>query len=276
MLITLRPNDAALNRKAFLADEVRYNLLHLIMEIPDARAYRSPDGALLFAQSPGHNGWLWIDPATGADVREDLCEALVERLAGEELPGVNGDPETVRSFAAVYAARNKLAYREQMTLIPYQCALVQQIDAVGERRLAVPADRRLVADWLAGFSADAYGVTVHPYTQLPSADRLIEGGGLYFWLAEAGRPVSMANIAHRSPRHGRINAVYTPLDARKRGYASALTASLGRDLEREGRTPMLYADRDNPDSNNVYRKVGFTAEKPIAELRFYTSARASH
>ncbi|WP_237690796.1 GNAT family N-acetyltransferase [Paenibacillus caui] len=36
----------------------------------------------------------------------------------------------------------------------------------------------------------------------------------------------MASIAHRSPRHARINGVYTPPSLRRQGYASAIVAGL--------------------------------------------------
>ncbi|EHB65870.1 MULTISPECIES: GNAT family N-acetyltransferase [Paenibacillus] len=65
-----------------------------------------------------------------------------------------------------------------------------------------------------------------------------------------------------------INAVYTPKEEWKKGYASVLVAELGLLLNREGLTPMLYADQANSDSNRVYRNIGFTSCGTIAEIAF--------
>ncbi|MNR60825.1 FR47-like protein [compost metagenome] len=78
----------------------------------------------------------------------------------------------------------------------------------------------------------------------------------------------MARIAHRSPRHGRINDVYTPPAERKKGYASAIVAELCSILEGESLQPMLYADQGNPDSNRVYRNIGFMENGIVVDIKF--------
>ncbi|MBM7564001.1 GNAT family N-acetyltransferase [Paenibacillus sacheonensis] len=125
----------------------------------------------------------------------------------------------------------------------------------------------MVAGFLAGFLEDAHGVTAEPSSQLTEAEGAIDAGGLYLWFVD-GQPVSMANIAHRSPRHARINAVYTPPACRKQGHASALVAALSSLILAEGLVPMLYADVINPASNKAYRNVGFVESGEIADLRF--------
>ncbi|WP_179218576.1 GNAT family N-acetyltransferase [Saccharibacillus sp. O23] len=47
-----------------------------------------------------------------------------------------------------------------------------------------------------------------------------------------------------------------------------MVAELCAKLLREGLTPMLYADKQNPDSNGVYRKVGFVETGRILDARF--------
>lgn len=79
----------------------------------------------------------------------------------------------------------------------------------------------------------------------------------------------MANIAHRSARHARMNAVFTAHNYRKKGFASALVAQQCMMLQKEGLLPMLYADIENPDSNKVYKNIGFVEVGKIAELSFY-------
>ncbi len=79
----------------------------------------------------------------------------------------------------------------------------------------------------------------------------------------------MAAVANRSPRHARIGYVYTPPQERKKGYASALVAQVSRMVSEEGLVPTLYADVENPDSNKVYRGIGYQDAGVIREIGFH-------
>ncbi|WP_051287548.1 GNAT family N-acetyltransferase [Paenibacillus taiwanensis] len=112
------------------------------------------------------------------------------------------------------------------------------------------------------------GETTDTLDQMPLAARLISSGHLFGWVTD-GEFVSIANITFRSPRHGVINSVYTPPEHRKRGYASALVASLCDVLlNKENLTPILYADTANPHSNKVYQGIGFKASGLVHAIKF--------
>lgn len=96
---------------------------------------------------------------------------------------------------------------------------------------------------------------------------MIATGNLYLWIVD-DRPVAMANIAHRSPRHGRINAVYTSPSFRKNGYGSAIVAQLCAKLEEGGLTAMLYADLKNPTANKIYIHIGFIPCGKVMDIKF--------
>lgn len=56
----------------------------------------------------------------------------------------------------------------------------------------------------------------------------------------------------------RLGPVFTPLQARRRGYASALVADVSRRALAAGATRcMLYTDLGNVTSNNIYQAVGY-------------------
>ena len=269
MLVALRPRDEALSSPAFLGDEARFHPLVQISAQSDALRIKSDDGVLIFVQPPGRNAWLWVDAGAPEQMSLARIRGLAERLDDGGLPGVFGDPGPARAFAEAYAARWRIAWTERMTLVPYVCrALRQGAPADGELRRAERDDRYIAARFLAGFSRDAYGEHVAAFTQLPAADRMIERDELYFWTV-GGECVAMANIAHRSARHGRISAVFTRPDARGRGYGAAITAELTRRLLAEGLTPMLYADAGNPGANRLYRRIGYEPLRPIVEIGFH-------
>jgi hypothetical protein len=268
MLEKLHPDDGVLNQIPFMKDELQYNLIHLITAIDGATSLKSPDGRLLFAGSPGHNAWLWISEDVDDDRKVELMKELVSYYDGTELPGICGAPPTAELFAKIYGEANQRGHHAYMMMETYFCPkAIRPAKVKGKMIQATRQHLELVAEFLAGFSEDAYGASVIPASQLPVAEGMIMRGNLYFWTLDE-LPVAMANIAYRSPRHGRINAVYTPPVLRKNGYASAIVAGLCSILEEENRKPMLYADVKNPASNKVYKNVGFIESGPIAEIRF--------
>lgn len=261
-------NDRVLGQKMFIADEVQYNLIHRICESKSSNCLKTTDGTMVFAQSEGQNAWLWISKELAEDKKNNILQELLEVLKGTTLPGITGDPKMVEFFAQVYSEANNLQYFPHMTMESYSCSeLKKPMNVNGEMNRATIQNVETVAEFLAGFSEGAYGVSVDSASQFPAAEGVIGAGDLFLWLVD-NQPVSMANIAHRSPRHARINAVYTPPVFRKRGYASALVAELCSFLDSEKLEPMLYADLKNPNSNKVYQNIGFIERGKVVDIRF--------
>lgn len=69
------------------------------------------------------------------------------------------------------------------------------------------------------------------------------------------RIASCALLNMESRDAGLIGGVFTHANARGRGYASACTAALSLDLQRDGKLPCLFYE--NPVAGNVYRRMGF-------------------
>ena len=81
-------------------------------------------------------------------------------------------------------------------------------------------------------------------------------GGFALW--EDDGPVSLAGWGGETPNGVRIGPVYTPPGFRRRGYASALTASVSADRLAAGRRfCFLYTDLANPTSNRIYVEIGY-------------------
>lgn len=269
MFIRLVPNDEVLTvGGSFVSDEVQYNLIHRISEGSDALGIKTPDNKMILAQTPGHNAWLWFSKETPPEERRALINNLVGYLNSDQLSGVSGDPQTVEMFAQAFSKKRGIGYQTEMTMESYHCPkVIKPVNVTGEIKKATLENINTVAAYLAGFLEDAFGTSVEENTQLSKAQTMIETGNLYFWLIN-GKPVSMANISHRSSRHARINAVFTPITHRKNGYASALVAELCANIHSEGLVPMLYADISNPDSNKVYKNIGFIESGKITEIKF--------
>ncbi|MVP00617.1 GNAT family N-acetyltransferase [Paenibacillus lutrae] len=257
-----------LDQELFKCDEIPYNLIYLIREGERARCLTTPDRKALLAQTPGHNAWLWVSRDLDYEQRSAVTLEFVDSMKGVPLPGISGDGGVVQSFAEMYSRYYNVPHHIHIGMQSYVCPKVNKpLDVRGAVRRAVLSDVRTIAEYMAGFLEGAYGITVEAAGQISGAAKLVGTGNLYLWIVD-GKPVSMANIAHRSPRHGRINQVYTPKPMRKKGYASALVAELCEILEKERLQAMLYADLKNPDSNKVYRTIGFEERGKIVEIKF--------
>lgn len=197
-------------------------------------------------------------------------DLLAEELSGQPLPGVTGPSEAAARFAAAWAERTgrraELGVAERIFRL--ERVVPPERPAAGSWRLAEPADRELVADWLVRFGAEATPTTPPLTEPLATADRWIARRyrTLYLWEAD-GRVVSLVGAGGETPHGIRIGPVYTPPDERDRGYASSLTAAATQDqLDSGRRFVFLFTDLSNPTSNKIYRAIGY---EPVCDVDLY-------
>ena len=268
MFTPFRREEGLLNQDSFQKDEVRFQLVHRIAEDPEGLMLKALEGKALALQNTGRRMWLWLSDTLTEQQNLELIDALAHHLKNSRLPGFAGQPEQAFLFAKTYACLTGAAYREAMSIESYECPEVIWPSNVPGRIIASgPEHVDTVAEYLVGFIQNGFGKTVLKESQLAGAQRLTSSQNLWLWEVE-GTVVSMANIAHRSPRHGRINQVYTPHEKRKRGYASALVAAISQKLLDEGLTPVLYADILYGASNKVYRSIGYKERGSVTEYDF--------
>lgn len=195
------------------------------------------------------------------------------RKAGVMLSGVSADNPTAIAFAERWSAltglRSSVAMRQR---IFGTSAIVQPASPpTGLARLATFEDVPHVADWIVAFDREASVAGRAPLaSQAMAADKVARGK---VWVWEDGRIVSMAARARRTRNGECINLVYTPPESRKKGYASALVASLAQTMLGEGhRFVCLFTDLSNPISNAIYPRVGFEPVSDAMVITFVTGA----
>jgi hypothetical protein len=185
-------------------------------------------------------------------------ELLVDDLRGEPLPGLTGPPLVAKTFAERWVSRQGGLWRIAMEERVYALStLIPPRPAAGGMRVATPSDRELIEQWLDDFGREALPRESARQIQRTVADWL--SGGRRFWLWEdEGAPVSLVGAGGVTPNGMRIGPVFTPMDRRRRGYASNLTAAVSGLLLDEGRRfCFLYTDLANPISNGIYRAIGY-------------------
>jgi len=184
--------------------------------------------------------------------------------AGVTVPGVAGPASAAARFAEVWAGLRKIAAAAVAEERLYE---VRDLRFPGGRvagalRRAAEADRELLLSWLPGFEAGAGWAGSNPAAVFVT--RRLAAGDVWIW--DDDGPVSMA--ARTSPVAGvsRIQAVNTPPELRRRGYASASVAALSASVLAQGLRCVLSANADNIAATSVYQRLGYQA---VSDVRRY-------
>lgn len=198
---------------------------------------------------------------------------LADDLAERDLPGAIGPVDHVRTFMEERAARGGLPSRLTTSERIFRLTAVTPPPPVpGRSRVAEPADRALVERWLDAFMREALEETA-PDDIESMTDRWLSRRGrtLYLWEDDSGEVVSLAGVGSKTPNGVRIGPVYTPPEARNRGYASALVATISQaELDAGRRFCFLFTDLANPTSNHIYRTIGY---EPVRDVDMWRHDR---
>jgi ribosomal protein S18 acetylase RimI-like enzyme len=99
----------------------------------------------------------------------------------------------------------------------------------------------------------------------PFRPRTIELGG-FVGIFHDRQLMAMAGQRFRPPGHCEISAVCTHPDARRRRYASIVTARVAEGIAERGETPFLHVASTNITARSVYEQLGFTM-RAVATFR---------
>ncbi len=189
----------------------------------------------------------------------ELARAL--REAGADVPGVNGEVETVERFAAAWTDGTGLEAKTWLEMRLFELGALEPPDPPpGAARTATAADLEIAMRWFDAFTDELW---LPDRLQEPYVRRTIDDGHLWLW--EDGEPVALALRTAAAESVARVTCVYTPPDRRGRRYGGAITAAACADaLAREAERVVLFTDADNPAPNVVYERIGF---RPVADHR---------
>jgi uncharacterized protein len=201
--------------------------------------------------------------------REALLASLLEQ--GSELPGMVGPLPDVEAAAGWWAGATGRVVRRVMHQGQYRLRAVRDAErAPGRMRFVDEDDRALVVAWLDAFSRSwSHAAPRRDPDEAWAALRRDEARRIALWLGPDEQPVCLAGVSGRTPTGARIAPVYTPPEARTRGYAEALVAELCRaELARGARAIYLVTNLADGRANGVYRRIGFEMTGEAAQVAF--------
>lgn len=217
------------------------------------------DGRLLLTavQTPPFPMVLYeTDNAGDASALEFFAASLAEN--GMVIEAFSGIKELAARFCEIYAGITGKSFYNNLSMILYVIEKANTIPSLpsGGFRKADENDMFYMPYWYADFEPACKLGDYDLAVGTGNAKRFIEQDMVYIW--EDGVPVSTAASTRRLSSCAFINQVYTPPYLRGKGYSTACVCSLTKNLLDGGFARCaLFADRDNPYSNKVYRKIGY-------------------
>jgi hypothetical protein len=211
-------------------------------------------------------------PLAVAPMPAELVAAIAGAVAADDvaLPGVFGPADTASRFAGVLTGLRKIAAIPTSAERLYEVRNVRFPEGVdGSLRQAAEADRELLLSWLPGFEAGAGWAGTDPAAVFVT--RRLAAGGVWIW--DDDGPVSMAARTDAVAGVSRIQAVNTPPELRRRGYASAGVAALSADVLARGLHCVLNANVTNVAATSVCQRLGYQAVIDILRYQFALGCR---
>jgi uncharacterized protein len=202
----------------------------------------------------------------------DAIPLLVELFVQQKIDSVLVPVDVGALFATQWSRRTGQSAELARPQRIYKVEHVRPVRGVpGSLRTASQSDLNLLVRWNEAFVTEAFGEEMVPGQAQRTVETRLTSEQSGFALWEDGKPVCMVGYSGPTPDGIRIGPVYTPPEHRRRGYASAATATLSQRLIDEGRRfCVLFTDLDNPTSNHIYQEIGY---EPVADVGLYRFSR---
>ena len=214
--------------------------------IPFLCAFQTPPKRLIVVGNPGFPG--------------EAAAMMQAYFAKENLsvPGLVGSKEFTERLGQLWSGLSgkvfKIAFDQCLFKLEQ---VIEPPYPEGNFRPAREADLELLTRWMSLFEQEVFLLSEPPGQRPRHTLRKIHAGELFVW--ESGKVVCMCAVDRPTPNGITINFVYTPPEARGKGYASACVALTSKKMLKKYKFCMLYTDLANPVSNRIYQRMGYKA-----------------
>ncbi|PGK35322.1 GNAT family N-acetyltransferase [Bacillus anthracis] len=196
--------------------------------------------------------------ATSEIVEEDIVE-LAKKLTKvyPNVPGLIGNKKIVQRLAEEITVLENKKTNVVMEQGVYELKEVKKKwSGDGIFREVSSDELTIIEQWIYQFCEDVNLPTTKEEAKQTAHTLLINHR--LFGLEVNGKLVSVAAKTRPTKNNITVNFVYTPKEARKKGYASNCVATLSQRMLDEGyKTTTLYTDLANPTSNKIYQEIGY-------------------
>jgi uncharacterized protein len=207
---------------------------------------------LVFLHMPGRSEMIMVAEDQGYESAV-VAAARYFKERGDDIVGIVGPEPQNSQFASLYAPNFGVHFKQNVMQLDQ---LKPVRPTLGRMRLARPDDMLLVASWISAFFKESLNRPL----ELDEAKRLAQAKilekSICVWDNEG--LVSMAGLERPTLSGITVVLVYTPVEARGKGYASNLVATMTKAQLTAGRKFLcLHTDADFPTSNRIYADMGY-------------------
>jgi len=192
------------------------------------------------------------------NLNDEVMELFVNNLHSKYpiIPGITGESSLAKLFLKKWNLITACGCKINKNLRIYKLTKVNEYNKPeGIFRCAEKEDLEIITKFINEFS-----IIINEPLNIEIAKETAEKGiidkDIFLWVN--GNPVSMAK-KHRPTKNGMaISYVYTPLEYRCKGYATAVVSELSQNILDSGKLfCTLFTDLSNPTSNSIYQKIGY-------------------
>jgi predicted GNAT family acetyltransferase len=210
--------------------------------------------SIIGLMTPPKNLLLYEHNNTDNNVMELFINELYSK--NKYIPGVTGEINVAKSFMEKWTKISGCNCKINMNLRIFKLTMVEKYNRPsGIFRSAEKRDIEKIIEFITEFYVSINEIVDIGFVK-EIAENGIKNNDIFVW--ENSEIVSMAK-KQRPTKHGMaVSHVYTPIEYRRKGYATAVVAELSQNILDSGKTfCTLYTDLSNPTSNSIYRKIGY-------------------
>ncbi len=183
------------------------------------------------------------------------------------VPGVMAPEAVAETFASAWCRQTGATCQGGMRQRIYELREVAHPTyPAGRFEQATLEHLELVRGWAHGFHEQIFHDDQNERS-VGAAEGVLRRGDMFLWID--GFPRSMAGRTRPTPHGWAICQVFTPPEYRRKGYATAVVASVSQRILDDGKEfCTLYTDLSNPTSNSIYRRIGYRRVVDVIDVHF--------
>lgn len=243
-------------------DRLAFCLMERMLDSVRPLILSDGEKCLLVQSDVTSSAWVWTRSDVSSETLDGLLLSLTALFDQGRLPAVVSKTGLSSLISAAFEGK----IRKRETLAVYRLDRLHPYEAEGEIVPGSEVSTDTAGEMIGRVAAFA-GERISYETQRDMGLLFTKNADAYAFRTPEGEIASIAKIAYSSGRYADIHSVFTREEQRNRGYAKALLSDLCGRILAAGKTPMLYADRDYPPSNAVYRQLGFTEKARLGAIR---------
>lgn len=247
---------------------IRFSMFYAIRSTKDSFIVTNDTNIIIGQERPTAPLWIYIKNDLSSDEREDIIKIICERLTNNPSLKIDGEEKYLEPILREVSSISGIPFKISIMKNSYVCRKpIQPKMIYGGLSEANENDLEI----LTIFSKDnwqdiGFGMLTSDQAK-KFAQRKLDNPDFHVWRNDDDRIVAMATV-HKYMNVAITDGVFADRNERNKGYARFLVCKITKDLLNRGFIPMLYADREKPIPNHIYKSIGYEYYGEITEYRF--------